>query len=242
MSKEEIQAAANRELATQPFYYEIRVKGRLDTDRWTGWFDNLALRSVKGETVLEGTLPDRSALYGLLARLRDLAIPLVSVNVLDAEAQRLLLQQKKRYGLLNSLLLILVYLLFMGGLIALTAFASATIHPSLALALLFAVLGGMAYLFFLWSSQKIWMYASYLLWTASAITFFIFLPVAEVVSPALSLAMLFFLLGGGVIYLAYHFRRRSESVDQFLDRWQALDRLPDSEDVDEIKAKSAADE
>lgn len=235
-------AKANTELATQPFYYEIRVKGRLDADRWTAWFDNLILHNVKGETVLQGTLPDRSALYGLLARLRDLAIPLVSVNVLDAEAQRLLVRRKRRYGLLNSLLLILVYLLLMGGLIALTVFASSAIDPSLALALLFAVLAGMAYLFFLWSNQKIWLYASYLLWPASVITFFIHLPVAGLVHPALSLAMLFFLMGGGVIYLAYFIRRRSKSVDQVLDQWQALDSQPEYDDVDEIKGKSAEGE
>ena len=242
MTEDDKLAEANTELATQPFYYEIHVKGRLDADRWTDWFDNLALHEVKGGTVLQGTLPDRSALYGLLSRLRDLAVPLVSVNVLDAEAKRLLLRRRKRYGLLSNLLLILLYLLLMGGLIALTVFASNTIEPALVLSLLFAVLAGMSHLFFLWSSQKFWLYAAYLLWPASVVTFLIYLPVAELVHPALSLAILLFLVGGGVIFLVYFIRRRSRGVDQALEQWLGLDSQPEHEDADITRGNSAAGE
>jgi len=242
MTEDAAQADVNTESETQPFYYEIHVKGRLDADRWTAWFDNLALQDIKGGTILRGTLPDRSALYGLLARLRDLAVTLVSVNVLDAEARRQLFNKRKRYNLLDNLLLILLYLLLLGGLIALTTFASSAITPSLAMALLFAVLAGISHLFFLWSNQKFWLYGSYLLWPASVITFIIYLSVEVLVHPALALAFLLFLIGGGVIYLIYFARRRSERVEQVLDHWQGLDRQPDDKTVDNIEGNSAAGE
>jgi hypothetical protein len=64
-----------------PAVYEIRVKGLLEGDYWLDWFDGMTL-SVEpgGETVLCGPVADRTALYGLIARLRDLALPLLSVN------------------------------------------------------------------------------------------------------------------------------------------------------------------
>lgn len=57
---------------------EIRVKGRIDQD-WAQWFGDLSLAVVEGETTLAGELIDQAALYGLLARLRDLGLSLVSV-------------------------------------------------------------------------------------------------------------------------------------------------------------------
>ena len=110
------------ELATQPFFYEIRVKGRLSEEQWMAWFSNLAVSTEKGESVLRGTLPDHAALYGLLARLRDLAVPLLAVNVLDAEAQRRLHAQSRRYDLYANLLLLTIYLMLVGGLAAVTTF------------------------------------------------------------------------------------------------------------------------
>jgi hypothetical protein len=59
---------------------QIRVKGRVD-QRWSEWFDGLTLTlTEQGETVLSGTILDQAALYGLLARLRDLGLPLMSVT------------------------------------------------------------------------------------------------------------------------------------------------------------------
>jgi hypothetical protein len=59
---------------------EIRVKGRID-EHWSDWFENLTITHTdKDETVLSGTVIDQAALYGLLARLRDLGLPLLSVN------------------------------------------------------------------------------------------------------------------------------------------------------------------
>jgi len=65
--------------------YEIRVRGHLD-DSWSAWFAGLAIANLAtGETVLTGGLPDQAALHGVLIRVRDLGLPLLSVNRLDDE-------------------------------------------------------------------------------------------------------------------------------------------------------------
>ena len=59
---------------------EIRVKGQID-EHWSSWFEDLALTYIdQDETVLSGVVADESALYGLIARLRDLGLLLVSVG------------------------------------------------------------------------------------------------------------------------------------------------------------------
>jgi hypothetical protein len=59
--------------------YEIRLKGHLDA-RWTAWFDGLILSlESDGTTVIHGPIPDQAALHGVLQRVRDLGLPLVSV-------------------------------------------------------------------------------------------------------------------------------------------------------------------
>jgi hypothetical protein len=63
--------------------YQIRVKGHLGPE-WTGWFEGLAITlEVDGDTLLTGPIADQAALYGLLKKVRDLGIPLVSVNRLE---------------------------------------------------------------------------------------------------------------------------------------------------------------
>ena len=62
--------------------YEIRVKGILDS-RWTGWFEDLQVSTDGQETVISGPLADQAALHGLLAKVRDLGLFLVSVRHLD---------------------------------------------------------------------------------------------------------------------------------------------------------------
>ncbi|QBR93324.1 hypothetical protein [Nocardioides euryhalodurans] len=60
-------------------WYEIRIQGRLD-ERWSAWFDDLTLSQEDGTTVLRGHVTDQAALHGLLHKLRDLGLPLLSVT------------------------------------------------------------------------------------------------------------------------------------------------------------------
>lgn len=67
---------------------EIRVKGQIDT-RWSDWLGGLTITHTReDETVLAGCAVDQAALYGLLARLRDLALPLVSVKVSEVVGRK----------------------------------------------------------------------------------------------------------------------------------------------------------
>jgi hypothetical protein len=65
--------------------YEIRVKGHLGA-RWAAWFDGLSVTNEDdGTTVIAGPPLDQAALHGLLQKLRDLGVPLVSLNQLPPE-------------------------------------------------------------------------------------------------------------------------------------------------------------
>jgi hypothetical protein len=60
-------------------WYRIRIQGHLD-QRWSSWFDGLALtRDADGTTLLRGRVTDQAALHGLLTKVRDMGLPLVSV-------------------------------------------------------------------------------------------------------------------------------------------------------------------
>ena len=60
--------------------YEIRVRGHLGSE-WSSWFDELEISNVEhGEAVLVGQIPDQAALHGVLTRIRDLGLPLLSLN------------------------------------------------------------------------------------------------------------------------------------------------------------------
>ncbi len=61
-------------------FYKIRVKGHLD-GCWSEWFEGLVISNVEGgEAVLSGEVVDQAALHGVLARVRDLGLPLIAVT------------------------------------------------------------------------------------------------------------------------------------------------------------------
>jgi hypothetical protein len=68
--------------------YKIRVKGHLGPT-WSGWFEGMALTNLPGgETELAGELADEAALHGVLLRVRDLGLPLVSVQRVRTRPRR----------------------------------------------------------------------------------------------------------------------------------------------------------
>ena len=71
---------SDRPTAHEAGRYEIRVQGHLDS-RWAAWFDGLTLSNCSdGTTVIHGVVVDQSALHGLLQRVRDVGLPLISVT------------------------------------------------------------------------------------------------------------------------------------------------------------------
>jgi hypothetical protein len=63
--------------------YEIRLKGHLN-NRWADWFEGLTITlEDQGDTLLTGLVVDQAALHGLLKKVRDLGMPLVSVSPLE---------------------------------------------------------------------------------------------------------------------------------------------------------------
>ena len=69
----------------EPELYEIRVKGHLD-DRWAEWFEGLTITlEENGDTLLTGPVIDQAALHGLLKKIRDLGMLLISVNCVKAD-------------------------------------------------------------------------------------------------------------------------------------------------------------
>jgi len=70
----------------RPFgWYEIRLKGHLDT-RWAAWFGGLSLTNESdGTTLIHGPVADQAALHGLLQKVRDVGLPLVSVTQVEPD-------------------------------------------------------------------------------------------------------------------------------------------------------------
>jgi len=75
--------------SNQPTIYQIRVKSHLGSD-WTEWFEGLSITlENNGDMLLTGPVVDQAALHGLLKKVRDLGMPLVSVNPVQSDETRL---------------------------------------------------------------------------------------------------------------------------------------------------------
>jgi hypothetical protein len=67
----------------QPLVYQIRIEGHLD-DRWTDWLGGLTITLEEaGDTLITGPVVDQAMLHGLLKKVRDLGLPLISVNCVE---------------------------------------------------------------------------------------------------------------------------------------------------------------
>ena len=70
-----------------PMVYEIRVEGHLD-QRWSRWFEGMEITLTgNGETVLQGPIPDQAALHGVLMKVRDIGLPLISLRRVEIVVQ-----------------------------------------------------------------------------------------------------------------------------------------------------------
>ena len=77
-------------------FYKIRVKGHLDR-RWSDWFDGLEIINLQsGETILSGDVVDQAALHGVLAKVRDLNLLLISVTSVSSHQQEPVLRPAER--------------------------------------------------------------------------------------------------------------------------------------------------
>jgi len=73
----------------EPAIYQIKVRGRLD-ETWSAWFDGMAITVGKSSdhktiTTLTGPVTDQAALHGILSRIRDLGLPLLSVQCVEGK-------------------------------------------------------------------------------------------------------------------------------------------------------------
>ncbi|HMV28054.1 MAG TPA: hypothetical protein PKE23_01620, partial [Anaerolineales bacterium] len=64
--------------------YQIKLDGHIGP-QWADWFDGLSITQDEGQTLLTGPVPDQPALYGVLKKVRDLGVPLLSVNILELD-------------------------------------------------------------------------------------------------------------------------------------------------------------
>lgn len=66
-------------------FYQIKIKGHLD-QQWSGWFDNLTItHQPNGETLLSGPVVDQAALYGLLLKIHNLNLTLLSLDRVEGD-------------------------------------------------------------------------------------------------------------------------------------------------------------
>jgi len=69
-----------------PTHYRIKLKGHLD-HKWSDWFEEMDISNEGGETILTGPVADQAALHGLLIRIRDLNLTLLSVEQIDPDPE-----------------------------------------------------------------------------------------------------------------------------------------------------------
>ena len=76
-------SAAQKVMLGQPMIYQIRIQGHL-SHQWTDWFEGLTITLEEdGDTLLTGPVIDQAALHGILKKIRDLGMPLLSVNSVE---------------------------------------------------------------------------------------------------------------------------------------------------------------
>lgn len=76
-----------RRTSDRPCMYYVWVKGVLN-ERWSDYFDGLAITSLEdGKTLLSGMMADQAALHGLLAKIRDLGLPLLAVKRIETDGK-----------------------------------------------------------------------------------------------------------------------------------------------------------
>ncbi len=72
-------------MADVPMIYQICVEGELDPD-WAEWLEGMTIvHSARGQTTIAGPVRDQAALYGILVKLRDLCLSLISVNTVEGK-------------------------------------------------------------------------------------------------------------------------------------------------------------
>ena len=89
----------------QSAQYQIRVKGLLDP-KWASWFDGFSIENKSTETILTGRVTDQAALHGILARIRDLGLPILGVNRFE----------NNLFGREKNIKILIVFLAILGGL------------------------------------------------------------------------------------------------------------------------------
>jgi hypothetical protein len=205
--------------ATQPFGFEVRVRGRLDGAQWADWFGNLELTAARGETRLAGTLPDHAALYALLSRLRESGVPLLSVTVLDAAEERALHRLLDRQTLAVHLTTLAVYGLLIGGVTALAVSMSQAgwIDNSVAIALIFALLGIFAFVISSWTDFRPWRWLAFGLWPVALLVLLIYTSQVGLLPPGLVAAIILCGLAGGGIALAQYLHADRRRLHRLLE-------------------------
>jgi hypothetical protein len=78
---------SNSRIFDKPSAYRIRVRG-LMSQQWSDWFDHFEIQHLEEDTVLLGMVTDQAELHGLLAKIRDLGLPIISVERLDGEGDQ----------------------------------------------------------------------------------------------------------------------------------------------------------